>query len=150
MDVEIYNYFDIILREYVNGRLTYDNLQKERKRLIEEDLTQASQKSGQMKLNAGVVYITNSQAPVGHSSNFIQVKGYQLQRDNIDVMNNYYINISSRAFTNIEDILENQRDNIELQKQKETLTELEKVRDAWSNEILDEVNQQYERLDKVI
>ena len=60
MDIENFNYFDIILRDYAAGRLTYENLQKERKRLIEEELTQASQKTGQMKLNAGVVYITNS------------------------------------------------------------------------------------------
>lgn len=140
MDVEVYNYLDTILRDYNNGRLTHENLLKERKRLQEEELSQAATKSGQQRLSAGIVFLTANQAP----------QGMVFQRDNIDVMNNFFIHISSRAFTNIEVILDNERDNVEIQKTKDTLHELEKIKPAWNSEILDEVNDQYDRLDKVI
>jgi len=55
-------------------------------------------------------------------------------------MNNFFISISSRAFTKIEDHLQSMMDNIEAQKSKETLFELDKVKHAWTGEILDQIN----------
>ena len=76
--------------------------------------------------------------------------GMILKRDNADVMNNFFVSISSRAFTKIEDHLQSMADNVEAQKNKETLFELDKVKHAWTGEILDQVFQQYDRLDKAI
>lgn len=72
------------------------------------------------------------------------------QRDNIDVMNNFFINITSRAFTNIEDILDDNRDNVEIQKTKEALQELNKIKPAWHREIIDEIMDSYDKYDTVI
>lgn len=104
MDIEIYNYLDMIFREFSNGKLTHENLLKERKKLQEEEMSMATIKNGQKRLSSGIVFLSMNQAPIGMI----------FQRDNIDVMNNFFINISSRAFTNIEEILENARDNIEI------------------------------------
>jgi len=53
-------------------------------------------------LNAGVVLLTTNTAP----------SGYTYKRDNADVMNNFFVEIVARSFTNIEEVLKSQRDNI--------------------------------------
>ena len=58
--------------------------------------------------------------------------GYTYRRDNADVMNNFFIEIVTRSFTNIEEVLKNQRDNVLQKKQQETLLELEKVKKNWN------------------
>jgi len=104
MDLENYNYIDIILKEFNNGNLTQANLIKERKRLVEEEQSQSIVlKQGEKKLNAGVVMLNINSAPLGMT----------FQRDNFDVMNNFFISISSRAFTKIEDLLQNMMDDVE-------------------------------------
>ena len=92
------------------------------------------------KLNAGVVLLTTNTAPAG----------YSYKRDNADVMNNFFIEIVTRSFTNIEEILKNQRDNILQKKQQETLLELEKVKKTWNTSIYTEVNANFDNYDKTI
>lgn len=45
------------------------------------------------------------------------VPGFLFKRDNADVMNNFFINIATRSFTNIEVELRELRDNKDVQKQ---------------------------------
>lgn len=98
MDVELYNYVDILLKDYKQGILTNSNEKKiqAKKSSLEEE------NKDEVKLNAGVVQLNANTAPAG----------YSYKRDNADVMNNFFINIVTRSFTNIEEILRNQRDNI--------------------------------------
>jgi len=53
--------------------------------------------------------------------------GLIFKRDNADVMNNFFVNIVARSYTNIEEVLQARQDNQELQKQRETLKELENI-----------------------
>jgi hypothetical protein len=65
-------------------------------------------------------------------------------------MNNFFIEIVTRSFTNIEEILKNQRDNVLQKKQQETLAELEKVKKNWNKSIYSEVNANFDNYDKTI
>ena len=91
-------------------------------------------------MNAGVVLLTTNTAP----------SGYTYKRDNSDVMNNFFVEIITRSFTNIEEVLKNQRDNILQKKQQETLLELEKVKKSWNKSIYSEVNANFDNYDKTI
>jgi len=57
--------------------------------------------------------------------------GLTFKRDNADVMNNFFVNIVCRSYTNIEEYLQARNDNVELQKQKETMKELEGIQKTW-------------------
>ena len=65
-------------------------------------------------------------------------------------MNNFFVEIITRSFTNIEEVLKNQRDNILQKKQQETLLELEKVKKSWNKSIYSEVNANFDNYDKTI
>jgi len=57
------------------------------------------------------------------------------KRDNADVMNNFFVNIVTRSYTDIDEILLSQHENVEAQKQKETLKELEGIKKNWTSSI---------------
>ena len=78
MDLELYNYSDTIFRDYRAGKLTRENDKKNDK--------------GDSGLNAGVSFLTMAMAPVG----------YTFKRNNSDFMNNFFIQIVTRSFTDIE------------------------------------------------
>lgn len=134
MDVELYNYVDMAFKDYHAGRLNMENLLKEKRKLQKEE------EEGRIgnKLNAGVVFLPKASAP----------PGVEFLRDNADVMNNFFIDIAARSFTDVEEVLQNQRENQEAQKTKEALAELAKVSGAWSSEILGEAATQLGQLDK--
>jgi len=95
---------------------------------------------GALRLNAGVVFQTMGSAP----------NGFVFKRDNADVMNNFFVNIVARSFTEIEEIYRQLRDNKEVQKQQEVLAEIEVVKSAWKNIISQECTENYDRFDKNI
>jgi len=74
--------------------------------------------------------------------------GLTFKRDNADVMNNFYINIVTRAYTSIDEFLKNLRDSIDASKQKETLKELEFIKSNWTSSIYNEVSDQFDKFDK--
>ena len=78
MDLELYNYSDIVFRDHRSGRLTRENDKK-------------NDTSGN-GLNAGVSFLPVTAAPVG----------YAFKRNNSDFMNNFFIQIVVRSFTDIE------------------------------------------------
>ena len=55
-------------------------------------------------------------------------------------MNNFFVNIVTRSYTEIDEILLNQHENVEAQKQKETLKELEGIKKNWTTGIFTEVS----------
>jgi len=98
MDIEFYNYIDLLLKDYKSGKLAHD--QNEKKNQAKK--TNEEEKKDGPQLNAGVVLLTTNTAPSGHT----------YKRDNSDVMNNFFVEIVARSFTNIEEVLKSQRDNI--------------------------------------
>ena len=86
MDVENYNYVDVILNDNRMGRLTEEN-----KRVEIEKFQKSLEDKTKPKLNAGVVFLTADKAP----------SGSPFKRKNQDFMNNFFVNIVTVAFTNI-------------------------------------------------
>lgn len=94
MDVELYNYVDILLFDYRNGRLNDKQLASIRQKALEEE----DQPKGGLVLNAGVTFNTLDMA----------LPGLTFRRDNADFMNNFFVNIIAHAFTDIEEFLRQQ------------------------------------------
>ena len=82
MDLETYNYIDLVLRDYRTGKLTREN-----------DLK--NDKGDEPILNAGVSFLSLEMSP----------PGYKFKRHNADFMNNYFIQTVARSFTDIEEFL---------------------------------------------
>lgn len=80
---------------------------------------------GTIRLHASRCFLTMALAPTG----------LIFKRDNADVMNNFFVNIVTRSYTNIEEYLQARQDNVELQKQKETMKELEGIQKNWTTSI---------------
>ena len=87
MDLETYNYLDVVFKDYRSGNLTKENDKKNDK--------------SESDLNAGISFLTLEMAPNGMS----------FKRNNADFMNNFFINIVARSFTNIEDLHTNNAEN---------------------------------------
>ena len=84
MDIEIFNYIDILMHDYRAGRL--------KSMIIREE---GLKDSNENILNAGVVYLPMKSAP----------NGMIFKRNNSDFINNFCINIIASSFTDIEDFL---------------------------------------------
>ena len=95
---------------------------------------------GALRLHASRVFLTLPSAP----------NGLTFKRDNADVMNNFFVNIVTRSYTNIEEYLQQRQENVEMQKQKETLTELANIKKSWQNGVQNEVNGQLDSFEKII
>ena len=139
MDIELYSYLEITFRDFRSGKMAQEvQAQKERKKTNkQEDI--ATYVSG-LRLHASVQFLPVSAAP----------SGLTFKRDNADVMNNFFVNIVTRSYTEIDEILLNQHENVEAQKQKETLKELEGIKKNWTTGIFTEVSQQFDKFDKNI
>ena len=121
MDIEIYNYIDIMLHDFRAGRLN----NKAKKEGEEEE------NSGGM--NAGVVALLADAAP----------EGMTFKRLNHDFMNNFFVNIIARSYTDIEEILRMQEENKDQNTQINQLKELEKIKDHWKETIVNEASEQF-------
>jgi hypothetical protein len=87
MDLELYNYIDVIIHEYRAGELA-DSLAKAKKADLER-------KVGNHLINSGLVVNTMDAAPPGMT----------FKRDNADFMNNLNVNVVARAFTYIDEFI---------------------------------------------
>lgn len=139
MDIELYSYLEIVFRDFRSGKMAQEvQQQKDRKKTNkQEDI--ATYVSG-LRLHASVQFLPVSSAP----------SGMTFKRDNADVMNNFFVNIVTRSYTEIDEILLSQHENVEAQKQKETLKELEGIKKNWTTGIFTEVSQQFDKFDKNI
>ena len=61
--------------------------------------------------------------------------GNPFRRDNADFMNNFWVNIVARSFTNIEEQWQQAVENKKAIHQKEVLEELGKLKPVWKEEI---------------
>lgn len=129
MDIEIYNYIDILLHEYRAGKL------KDHKKKNEEE--EAGDGGG---MNAGVVALLENMAP----------EGLSFKRLNHDFMNNFFVNLIARSYTDIEEFLRTQEENKDQNKQANQLKELEKIKDQWKATITNEAAEQFNTFDQKI
>lgn len=95
--------------------------------MTKEELEEAEKGNG---LNAGVVFL-----PVTSQPNYIMYK-----RDNADFMNNFFVNIIARAFTDIDEFLRLQEIAKANNKHDKILKELANLKDDWKNLLAGEVN----------
>jgi DNA repair ATPase RecN len=79
-----------------------------------------------------------------------QPTGVIFERNNVDFMNNFYIDITCRAFTNIEDIHRQAQENKELNKQNSALRELKELSSNWKADIDKLVESQFNQYDTQI
>jgi hypothetical protein len=93
MDIECYNYVDDMLHQFRSGKLT-DKKTGKSKDAAEETGIAAS-------FNSGVVFLPMISCP----------SYLTYRRDNADFMNNFFINIIARSFTDIEEFLKAQEVN---------------------------------------
>ena len=66
--------------------------------------------------------------------------GLTFKRDNADVMNNFFVNIVTRSYTNIEEYLQAQADSVEKDKQRQTMKELEAISKTWKSGVFNDVS----------
>ena len=92
MDIETYNYADDTFHLYRSGKLQ-EYSEKLKKKTAEEE--------NPMGLNAGVVFLPMTACP-----SYLTYK-----RDNADFMNNFFVNIVARSFTDFDEYIKQQQTN---------------------------------------
>lgn len=60
----------------------------------------------------------------------------KFRRDNADFMNNFWVNIVARSYTNIEDFWVLASSNQKAAEEKEVLKELGQLEDSWKQEVI--------------
>ena len=79
-----------------------------------------------------------------------QPAGITFKRDNADVMNNFFINMVSYSFTNIEEVLKVNAEDNNAKAVKETLTDFKKVENVWTNKIKIAAEKEMNKFDNTI
>jgi hypothetical protein len=145
MDVELYNFCTILFHNYRNGKL--ENLYEKNKGKGggkgKKGANQAKSKSEDIDtkgINAALSILTLADQP----------SGIIFERNNADFMNNFYIDITCRAFTNIEDIHKAAQENKELNQQNAALKELKELSVDWKGGIDRLVETQFNQYDTQI
>ena len=64
-----------------------------------------------------------------------QPPGITFKRDNADVMNNFFVNIVSTSFTEIEEILKTNQEDTNGKAIKQSLMEFGKVEKTWTDKV---------------
>lgn len=117
MDIETYNYADIVFHVYRQGKIV-DYTEKIKK--------QTEQELNPMGLNAGVAFL-----PIEEQPSFMTFK-----RFNADFMNNFFVNIVARSFTDFDEYLKQQQENAAQSSEVKTMKELQKVKSTWKDALL--------------
>lgn len=79
--------------------MTQENLEKDRKKFKKQE--EENEKAA-VKMNAGVSFNPMAAQP----------PGVTFKRDSADFMNNFFVNIVANSFTNIEEILRNNAEDV--------------------------------------
>jgi len=126
MDIELYNYCDKLFWEWRSGNLKPAGVSRK----DEDDPT--------AHLNAGVSFQTMEMQPAGMA----------FKRDNADFMNNFYVDIICRSFTNIEEVQRQYKESNESNKNKASLKELESLKEHWNGELNNEASTHFNGIDQ--
>ena len=104
MDIELYSYIEIVFKDYRSGKMQAEMSQSKDKKKNSSKSEELSIMVGALRLHASRVFLTVPSAPAGLT----------FKRDNADVMNNFFVNIVTRSYTNIEEYLQQRQENVEM------------------------------------
>jgi len=119
MDIETYNYIDDILHIYRMGKLVDQSHDKVRNQKEQEA-------AAALGFNSGVSFMPMSAQP----------SYLTLKRDNADFMNNFFVNIIARSFTDIDEFLKSQEEAQTSNAAVQTKKELFAIKDEWKQQLL--------------
>jgi hypothetical protein len=103
MDIELYSYIEVVFKDFRSGKMA-DELRANRDRRKGNKSEELSVMVGTLRLHASRVFMAMGSAP----------SGLTFKRDNADVMNNFFVNIVTRSYTNIEEYLQQRQENVEM------------------------------------
>lgn len=133
MDIENYNYISVVFHDWRNGRLTDEVKKREY-----ENVNQEEDKSA-MKLHPCEVLLTLDAAP----------SGMIFYRNNVDLVNNFYIDLVAKAFTNILEVINQNMEEKEQQNEEESIENIKKVKDMWRGMLMGHAEKKIDDLDSV-
>lgn len=140
MDIESFNYITILFHNFKAGKLE-NLLEKSKKKKDKKgNGQQGNQDIDTGGINASLCLLTMDTQP----------PGITYDRINTEFMNNFYVDITCRAFTNIEEIHRAAAENKELNKQNAALKELKELSVGWRQDIDRLVEQQFNQYDTQI
>jgi len=119
MDIELYNFVHVVFSDYRSGRYRVEKKTKDDK----DDNEQMFSKVLREKID----YIYMEPAS--------QIELDLTWRSNSDIMNNYFIEIVARSFTDIEEILFQKFENSDAIKQEATVKELNLLKVSWVQQV---------------
>jgi len=115
-DIEAYNYIDDMFHQYRMGSLLAKKQGKNR----------GDEVGDVAGFNSGVVFLPMSGQP----------SYMTYRRDNADFMNNFFVNIIARSFTDIEEFLKAQEENKDQSAAVQTANELKMIKDDWKQQLV--------------
>lgn len=99
MDIEIFNYVDVVLRKFEMGKIMEELSMKERGNKEELELAAINAKAANPEPDD---QDDETRKVDGVLSIIIGPDGVPLKRNNSDMMNNYFVDFAARSFTEIE------------------------------------------------
>ena len=131
MDIEMFNYIDVLHRKYFMGKLAAEVAMKSngKAELAEENVAQ----------EAGAAAVDEdddddeTKKIDGIFKILIGPDGVPLKRNNSDVVNNFYINYVVRSYTNIDQTLNEIRQNSNRARESKMSNLIEKQKEEWKS-----------------
>lgn len=147
MDVEVYNFVDIVLRKYRMGKLWDEMLKKEKNksdRVNDDAAVDGDDENGdeqqEIIKSADEEEDDETKKVDGIWPIKIGPDGIPLKRNPSDVMTNFYISYVVRAFTDLDDILQDLNNNGEQRRIQRFAKELKLRKETWDNEVVQAFN----------
>ena len=146
-DIELYNYVDIVLRKLRLGKLYQESIEKTKMKMGsgEEEKKQEAKAEENVDEEDDETKKVDGVFPIG-----IGPDGVPLKRNNSDVMNNFFVNQTSRAFTDIEKILANVATNGENKRVERFKEEIKKQELVWEEKTVGAFNQQADKYEAYV
>lgn len=91
----MYSYYEVVFRDFKSGKMQQEINQVKDKKRGGNKSEELSQVIGSLRLHASRIFLPSTLAP----------SGLTFKRDNADVMNNFFVSIVTRSYTNIEEYL---------------------------------------------
>lgn len=144
MDVEIYNFIDIVLRKYRMGKLWDEVVAKEEDNNDGNNQNQGGgndafdEEDEQQQLQAKMIDIEEDDETM-KVDGIWQIKigpdGIPLKRNPSDVMQNFFISFVVRSFTELDEILQDLANNGEQRRLQRFAKEIKVRKDKWNKDI---------------
>lgn len=141
MDIERYNYVDILLRKQRQGTLFQEIQEKENnKTFVKRDkFEQALQDlvRGEKVDEAQIAEVEEEIGFIdGQYASGLGPDGQLLMRNDTDVMNNFFVNFNCRSFTDIDNIMQDQSNNGLVRRFESVKKNLTNRQQKWDNQII--------------